>query len=164
MKTFLKSLILFLGIGSLASCSGDTPTYPQKAISKQFQPNDVWTYKTRPGEEDSRVIIGKIEEIENSTIVIHLKIIGLEILNPQNPDKLMTHLSHSPILAEVLKESVIEKVGSNGNLDGFEEGYLSWLSSYQNESAGVFSISVAEIVSTIEEAIKRSSGKQEPFK
>ncbi len=42
--------------------------------SPKYAPGDVWTYDTRPGEEESRAIIVEVEERETPGTVVHLRL------------------------------------------------------------------------------------------
>jgi hypothetical protein len=43
----------------------------------------VWSYKTRPGEESSRVLINKIEAMPKLGKVFHISVSAVKVKNPQ---------------------------------------------------------------------------------
>jgi len=64
-------------------------------------------------------------------------------------------MRHAPITVAALRKSVIELVDQPAHLGGFDEGYQAWLSFYREDDAGVFSISVAEIIDGVEQTLAR---------
>jgi hypothetical protein len=55
-----KALAIFIGLFSAS------------AMSQDFQAGQIWEYKTRPGEEASRLYIVKIEEWPNGEKIFHI--------------------------------------------------------------------------------------------
>lgn len=155
----MKQYTLFFVISAICclyGCSDNKKLIsPKTAQSEQFAVGDVWTYKTRPGEEASRLIIGKVENIEKIGMVIHIKLLDIKIKNADAPNGLSTEMIHAPITEAALKKSVIKKVAKDGNLDDFNEGYETWLASYQQGDAGAFCIPVSEIVGCMEKAVNQ---------
>jgi len=64
-------------------------------------------------------------------------------------------MGHAPILESALLASVLERVDEEVDLDGFDEGYKTWLAAYLEGEAGLFSMPLAEIVSSIEATLSR---------
>lgn len=155
----MKKEIIMAGVlawfTGLFGCGKDS----QQAVatSDQFAVGQIWEYKTRPGEEGSRVIVGKIESIDKVGKVVHVKLSGLKIRNPGAPGGYSTTMGHAPVLGEKLKESVTKLAGHSGDLEGFQEGYSTWLKEHRSGKAGVFSITLREIVDSIEQAITNGS-------
>ena len=44
-----------------------------------FAPGQVWTYKTRPGEEASRIIVCRVETDPKLGEIVHIHVNGLQI-------------------------------------------------------------------------------------
>ena len=130
---------------------------PAVATSDQFAVGQIWEYKTRPGEEGSRVIVGRIESIDKVGKVVHVKLSGLKISNPGAPGGYSTTMGHAPIMEEKLKESVTKLAGQSGDLEGFQEGYNTWLQEHRSGKAGVFSIPLREIVDSMEQALAKAT-------
>jgi hypothetical protein len=155
-------MILMAGIlasmGGLLGC-GRNPA-PQVASSDQFAVGQVWQYKMRVAETDSRVIIGRIESLGKLGTVVHIKLVNLKIKNPTAPDGFSTHMSHAPITEAKLKESVTALTQDRADLDGFEEGYKMWLTAYTAARGGVFTIPVNEIVEGMEQGINKGTPNQ----
>jgi hypothetical protein len=126
-----------------------------KNLSK-FEASQEWTYKTRPKEKDSTLIIGKIEEDEDWGRIVHIKLMGVEVKSPDAPGGGATQIAHIPITEEALLECVVEKVASGASLDKFDKGYAAWQEAMKEGKGGVFSGSVIEILDYIEHSVNKS--------
>ena len=113
----------------------------------------MWQYKTPDSENESRVIIGKIESLEKLGTIVHIKLVNLKIKNPTAPGGFSTEMSHAPITEAKLKDSVTTLTEARADLGGFDEGYNTWLAAYRAAKGGVFTISVKEIVDCMEQGI-----------
>ncbi len=123
--------------------------------SERFASGQVWLYKTRPTEEASRVIIGKIEMTPKVGTIVHVKLIGLRLKNSSALGGFSTVLTHAPVSEAALSASVTELSNEVFDLDGFSEGYNTWLSSFRTGDAGVFTISLSEIAEAMEQALNQ---------
>jgi len=75
---------------------------------------DCWSYDTRAGEEDSFIVIRKIEMVPSLGEVIHVSIYGIKLKNPltasgYQTSMLMLSFSGGPLRAS-LKERIIRKI------------------------------------------------------
>ncbi|WHI47117.1 hypothetical protein ACJJIE_05495 [Microbulbifer sp. TRSA001] len=111
----------------------------------------VWKYDNREGEENSRVIILKIEESKDDSMVVHAQISGIKIYNP-NSGEVIEEITHMPFSIEALGASLNELMGES-EIPDFEEGYDSWKREYDNGKAGVFTISIGEAVKYMDDAV-----------
>jgi hypothetical protein len=125
---------------------------PERASSPRYRVGQVWHYQTRPGEEASRVIIGRIEKIEGIGTVVHVKLTGLELRGPQG---VATVMFHAPVAEAYLSASVTELTGERGDLEGFAEGYGMWRAAYRDGKAGVFTLTLFEILETMEQTLNQ---------
>ncbi len=151
----IRSILTIFGLGCAAAAAGSDGPNPKTATSAQFSVGQCWRYKTRPGEESSRVCIGRIETISDDSKVVHIKIVGVKIRNRHAPDGFVTEMGHAPILESALAGSVTEKDDDQGDLSGLQEGYETWLEAYREGKGGVFSIPVDEIVAVIETTLSQ---------
>ena len=155
MKNLFRNFCAFLGMLLGVSACNQAP-HLTTGHSEQYRPGQVWRYQTRPGEEESRLIIAKIDQASGKNIV-HIQVTGVRIKNPHVEGRIQDYLPHSPISEEALKASVIEMTGEDGQLiGGFDEGYAQWLSAYKSGKGGVFSIPVKEIIDYVEQAMVRA--------
>jgi hypothetical protein len=127
----------------------------------QFRAGQVWRYRTRPAEEGSRMIVGRVELSARGDVIVHVQLHGLDIRNPQVPSGRSTVIQHLPIAEAQLLASVLEVTAEDGVVQDFEEGYALWRESYLEGKAGVFTLGLAEIVALMEQTIatgRRSGG------
>lgn len=125
------------------------------ASSQDFTEGQVWSYKTRKGEETSRVMINKVESNPKLGKIFHISVSGVKVKNPRISGGISTNLSHFPVSEETLKKSLTKLNGkSQPDLD-YYEGYKTWKSAFDKGNAGVFTIDVADIVGVVEEAINK---------
>ncbi len=113
-----------------------------------FEAGQVWKYNTRINEPDSRLIILKVEQYENSEEVIHIAVVGLSMKNVHDPSWLGDDISHMPFSREALVKSVVS-FDKMIEVPDFSEGYEIWKEAFDKGKAGVFSVSVSESVDFI---------------
>ena len=135
----------------------------EPASSPSFSVGQVWKYKTRPNESDSRVTIVSIDndDLEYGDIV-HIYISGLEIANPTAPNGKTLFISHLPYLSEALAESLTEMESQYDDVesqldqyDATQEGYRLWKRAFENSEAGVFTNPVADAIGFVEESVQK---------
>jgi len=122
----------------------------------QFQPGQVWTYHTRPGEEDSRLTVVKVEPHDKVGTIVHIRVDGVAQKNPHAPDGVSRVIHHTPFAAEALQRSVIELVGDGPVPGSFEQGYAIWKQAFDSGKGGVFTITVAESITFCEEVLAKA--------
>ncbi len=98
-----------------------------------FKSGQLWKYYTRRGDENSRVLILKVETYKNEDL-IHVTIIGEGIGSP----------IHMPFSEIAVRDSVISICAHSIKLPNFEEGYYYWKQQFTAGNAGVYMISIAE--------------------
>ncbi|MBL8299412.1 MAG: hypothetical protein JNN30_13825 [Rhodanobacteraceae bacterium] len=125
------------------------------ANAHEFKEGEVWTYRTRPGESTSTLLINKIESKLNFGQVFHISVRGVSIKNPRAPGGVTTNLPHFPVSRKTLEDSALELVRSEVPDPCYLEGYEQWKQAFESGKAGVFTISVAEIVGVIEQTVNR---------
>ncbi|WP_255991619.1 hypothetical protein [Chitinolyticbacter albus] len=142
----MKRLLLIM---SLLSFSGI-------ASAKGFAEGQLWSYKTRKGEENSRVLINKIETNAKLGKIYHISVLGVKVKNPHIAGGISTDLPHFPVSAETLKKSLIKLNGKSQPNPDYQEGYKTWKNAFDKGEAGIFTIDVADIVDVVEQAINKS--------
>lgn len=119
----------------------------------KYNVGDVWLYQHREGEDNSTVIINKIEVVHEQLPIYHITIRDVNIVNSQSETGFTHKLSHAPVSLETLEKSLTERVGQIQPDSDYLEGYNVWHDAYVQGEAGIFTITVAEIVTFIEQAI-----------
>lgn len=125
------------------------------AMAASFEVGQVWSYRTRPGEDASRLYIARIDRDLSAKAIFHLYIDGLTLKNPLVEGEVQDHLPHVPVSRETLEASVIALQAENVLPPDISEGYVLWREAFEQGRAGVFTLSVQEIVQYIEDAFNK---------
>ena len=125
---------------------------------RPYQAGQIWRYKTRPGEEGSRLYIVKIEVLPSAgaTKIYHLYVDGLRIVNPCLSGGMQTTLQHLPVGQETLNQSVDAYLGTAEELPDISEGYQTWKALFEAGESGYFTLPIAKIAQCVEDAIVTS--------
>lgn len=113
-----------------------------------YAEGQVWEYRTRAGDENSRLKIGRIERVDGreDAPIYHISIAGVQLGGPVVEGL----IQHAPVSKETLDASVIRLGDANGlEFGDVEEGIAEW----RRARGGVFTISVAEIVDAMVQAL-----------
>lgn len=152
-----RALILFLAV--LQGCSSPHSLPSEKQMMSKYKPGQVWSYKTRKGEESSRIVICKVESHEKLGNIVHVQVTGVAIKSPASRDGIARTIEHSPYAEAAIDKSVTTLIAENNDLPDFSEGYDQWRRSFDQGKAGIFTISVAEGVDLMEQALNRDASK-----
>lgn len=137
----LPATVLALGLAlGLAGCGEQQPTC------------EVWTYKTRPGEEASRLYVCRVESYVADGKIYHVYIDGLEIPNPHaagEEDATIPVLTHLPLTEAAFRASVIERVREDAPIPPYRDGYERWKRAFHKNEATAFDIPVAECIGQV---------------
>lgn len=141
MKTSLLTILLML-------CSG-------WAMASDYAEGQVWSYKTRDGEQGSTLQINRIEHDPRLGDIFHISVSGVRLHNPHAPQGITTELPHFPVSIQTLEKSCIEPTGTASVNPDYLEGYQAWREAFDAGQAGVFDIAVADIVDIVESSISQ---------
>ena len=122
----------------------------------RFQPGQVWHYKTRPGEESSRLTIAKVETHPKLGTIVHIQVTGVSIESPTTPGGLCEVISHLPYAERSVADSVTTLEADTATPTGWEDGYRQWKAAFDEGKAGIWTITVSETVAAMEQML----GKQ----
>lgn len=120
-----------------------------------FRAGQVWKYRTRPGEEESRLVVCKVEPHERLGPIIHIHVEGVAINSTSLQTGVIRAIGHMPFAEESLRGSVVGLEGTRTQLPSYEDGYDAWKSAFDDGNAGIFTISVADGVAFMEQALNR---------
>lgn len=120
-----------------------------------FSTGQVWSYRTRPGEEYSTLIINQIDQNSLYGTIFHIGITGIRIKDPMIPGGIVYQLPHVPVSKQTFEKSVITLIKQSHPDNTFITGYQIWREAFQYGRAGVFLVSIAELLSLIENAINQ---------
>ena len=121
-----------------------------------YAEGQVWTYDHRPGEDGSRVVIRKIGVEPEDGEVFHLSIVGVKLRNHRVPGGAQPAMHHAAVLRTTLDKSLRTLTPATDADTAWEDGYAVWRQAYDNGDAGVFELTIAEILGYIEMVVAAS--------
>ena len=120
----------------------------------KFAAGQVWKYKTRPNETDSRLTVVRVDPDDHEFgNIIHIYISAVDIPNSDAPDGKTVFIQHMPYEEEALSKSVIELDTETKELPDYLDGYKLWKSAFEKGEAGVFSVDVSQAVDFVQQSI-----------
>jgi TonB family protein len=125
-------------------------TVDAQETEAKYKPGQKWSYKTRPGEEDSYLIVLKVDNDAELGNIIHIALRKLKMKNSRNSEGVSENVNHMPFSQEALEKSGLKLLEEKTDLPDFAEGYEIWREAFDAKRAGVYSITVAEAVTVIE--------------
>ena len=120
-----------------------------------FQPGQVWTYNTRPGEEASRVVICRVEADPKLGEIVHIHVRGVRMKNKHAPDTPIDVIGHMPYVSDALRKSLTTLESSGAALPKFEDGYRQWRAAFDKGKAGAWTLPLAEAIAGMEAAMNQ---------
>src|SRR5262245_11006956 len=121
--------------------------------ASRYRVGQKWHYRTRPGEESSYLTVLKVEDSGTLGVVVHVRIEGLRIENPHHPAGVSDTIGHMPMAEAALDESVTVLDSDSLPLADEDDGYQEWRSAFDAGEAGIWSVTVAQAVDHIAQAI-----------
>ena len=123
-----------------------------------YQPGQEWSYKTRPGEDGSTLIICKVESHAKMGNVIHVSLRGLNIKNPLQKTGFSDVITHLPFTEEAMDKSVVKVLDQSARLpedlqEDFDQAYDDWRSAFEEGKANILGTGIAETLDYIEGTI-----------
>jgi hypothetical protein len=141
---------LCVGMLALLGCAAPKASRLVDVTDSEYQPGQVWAYRTRPGEDASTLIVLRVERVDTLGVIVHVAVEGLAIRNPSAPDGLIRRASHLPFAKDAIDRSVVRKVQDARPVPDHAEGYREWRRAFDAGKGGVFTITVAEAVALLE--------------
>jgi hypothetical protein len=140
---------------SPTSCKQKEAGVLSDVTNAKYHVGDQWTYRTRPGEGNSTLIIGKVETTPKLGVIVHVSLAGLRIKNAYAPTGYSDTIAHMPFAEASLDKSVTAKVTTAAVPIAFADGYGEWRHAFDDGKAGAFTITVSEGVDFMEQALNR---------
>jgi len=143
MKNPLNTLLSLIGFGSSAV-----------ATDIALKEGECWLYATPPGEEDSFLVIRKIETLPKLGEVVFITVIGVKMKGPPVPAGVtVQNRMEIPIAGANLRSSLKKRVRKRILNDGWQEAYRFWREAYDSGKGGIYTKSVSECVLDYQEAL-----------
>ena len=124
-----------------------------EAFAVEYSEGQIWSYRTRPGENQSTLRINRVERDPKIGSIYHISVLDVKIKNSGSPEGFSFELPHLPVSKKSLDASVLELVGKSEPSLDYMPGYEEWRSQFEIGKAGVFDADVAKIIAIIESAI-----------
>ncbi|WP_182085155.1 hypothetical protein [Aureimonas sp. ME7] len=120
-------------------------------------PGQVWTYSDAVS-PTSRVVIGRVDDFGDGIQVVSIAVTDVPI---PTVDASRQTIGHMPFAPDGILPSLIRLEEDGAISDGFEDGYATWRSAWDEGQAGAFTLSVADAVDAIAQtAGSASAGPQ----
>jgi len=136
----MKLLAALLAFFALQGQTVERPAYAA---------GQVWEYRTRAAEPESLLKIQQVEKDPNGTAIYHVSVIGVRL-----PGGAMPHL---PVSRETLDASVTRLSPRTPAFPDPSEGISIW----RENKGGVFTVSIAEALDFVDQAIAQGQAKQQ---
>ena len=114
---------------------------PQSVVDPRYSPGQVWSYRTRPGENSSTVTILHVENLPKLGVIIHVRIDDIQLRNCTGGPA-PTTIEHAPFTKAAIDKSVIRELKTISPIPEFDEGDADWLA----HCGGVYTITLAEML------------------
>ena len=129
------------------------PFFQKSPPPTVYAEGQEWAYKTRDGEERSTVIINKVESHQKLGSIFHISVVGVRAVNPHTVGGVQTELPHFPVSLTTLEQSLTKLIRQRRSNPAYIDGYKEWKSAFDQGQAGIFTITIAEIVNLVESAM-----------
>jgi len=129
---------------------------PEPVKDEKYHPGQVWQYRTRPDEQNSRLTILKIESLPELGTIIHVRVDNIRLRNctgGPEPDK----FAHMPFTKDAFERSVTKLQKHNSKIPDLS-GYERW----RADRGGVYTIDVAEAIKVSEYTFSKGLGCEAP--
>jgi len=126
---------------------------PADVEPSAFQAGEVWRYHTRPEEPDSTVTVLRVDRDARAGTIVHLRVDGLRVRNPHHSAGVSAEIMHMPFEEAAVVRSVTDRVRSGAPIPDHAAGYDEWRRGFDAGGSGMFTITIAEAVDAMEQAI-----------
>jgi hypothetical protein len=123
-KWSLESLSILAAL-ILLSCS-PTPEPEKPSTDSKYAEGQVWKYRTTIGTDSSRIVIGRIETIDEFGTVYGISVVGLPLVDPNGGPGAKSVIPHLPMTVAALDKSVTVRVDTTIEVARFDTAYAEW--------------------------------------
>lgn len=125
------------------------------ANAQNYAEGQLWSYKARPGEQNSTLLINKVESDPKLGAIYHISVLGVSVKNPRVPSGVTHELPHFPVSKQTLEASCVKLVGQSKSNSSYLDGYAEWKRAFDQGRAGIFTIPVSDIIGIVEATINK---------
>ncbi len=151
----MKSRVAVLALFVTLTASGQIGVLPKSdfhlkdAADTKFHPGDIWEYKTRAGEEGSRLTVLKVDSSPELGAIVHIAVDNLTWRDCQD-NAVAESIPHMPFARKAVDASVTRRIGTTQSIPDYKPGYKLWKEDYSKGHAGIYVIEVQNAVSVAE--------------
>src|SRR5215831_3556967 len=121
----------------------------KEVSDEKYKPGQVWSYKTRAGEEASTLTILLVEQASKGQRLVHIHVDGIQLKNCKGGDAPRI-VDHMPFAKESMDASVVALVG-NAAIPAYKEGYSEWRQGWDEGRAGFYTITVSAAIDRMQQ-------------
>lgn len=151
----LVLLLLFTAVCTAGCNTGTAPVIYPDVKDNNFKVGQIWTYKTRAGEEKSTLTVLKVEKFTNTDTIVHIRVDGVKVYSPAAPSGYSNEITHMPFQKKALLGSVVSVVGQNDTTLALLSGYAAWRNAKDSGKAGYFVINVQQAITGIDSVMRQ---------
>jgi hypothetical protein len=155
MRILVLTLLVGLVIPSVPIFGGRQDSGLKDTTDSKYKVGQMWSYKTRPGEEDSYFIVVKVETHPKLGNIVHIAVRKLRMQNPHSRDGISANINHLPFSEEALNGSAVKVIKEKVDLPDFRDGYKQWRDAFDAGRANIYTISLAQAVKLVEAMLNR---------
>jgi hypothetical protein len=163
----MRSLLLFCSVVVLTVVAdAQVGVVPKNDVrlkdtpDPKFRVGDVWEYKSRSGEEHSRLTILKIEESPDLGVIVHIAVDDV-VFRDCKGAPIPESIPHMPFARKAIDASVVRRSAVSQPLPNYREGYEEWKGAYTKKRAGIYVIDVGAAISVAEATYRSGIGCEE---
>lgn len=149
MKWLVVGALVAVFAASLVVQAGRAPATPTP-VHPLFRAGQRWAFVPRPGEESATAIVCRVETIPGHGPVVHIRVEGVRLPDPNVPGGFFDSIGHLPLTAEAFEASITRLVAESVPVPPFEEGYARWRAGFDAGRWGLFTSSVAAAIHATE--------------
>ena len=123
------------------------------ASARDYVAGQLWSYKTRPGDESSTLLIDLVESVPKLGTIYHISVLRVQMPSLKDNSRGIMDLPHFPVSRETLDKSALELVGTREPFEPYRNGYAEWRKAFDEGHAGIFTLTVADIVGAVESIV-----------
>ncbi len=160
----MKNTLAFIGIlftaFSLSSCNEPPKSNHQtSANTTKYKVGQVWKYHNRPNEDSSTFTILKIEKYEKGDTIIHIRIDGVRIYNPNLKNGESDFIGHLPFSNKAISASATTLIAEKTDIPDFAEGYNNWKDAWLKGEGGYWTVDIKEAVEGIDQSMRNTKSQ-----
>jgi hypothetical protein len=97
---------------------------PLSCFAADYAVGQVWSYKTRPGEEESVLTVLKVDSDRKWGQIIHIRLDGLRVKRADG--SIVEYIGHMPFAKSAVDQSVMKLLRTESRVPDFSRGIDAW--------------------------------------